>query len=272
MTSHSRAFAWHAATGFAIGLAGAAAIEGVLVASSQQPQLLTREMLQSLMARALLYGTPLAMLPALWYARTRDSVPSVGNGMLAAALGIVLTLIVAGWVTPIGIRAYNMQTLERVRRNAEDSAKARRATGIPGAGGMVLPRSPLRRTRVPPLQPLTPAQAVARDPAAKTWPDLLRSAEEDPSRARSYRLESRHRLEIAALAGVLAFLGWTLGSLRRSHALHPVMWWGMIWVLTFATAGSRVGTSLVVFGIAAMTLSMLSQTRSTATPASNSTL
>ncbi len=283
--SHSRAFALHAVTGFAVGLAGAAAIEGVLIVSSQQAEPVSREMLQSLMARALLYGTPLAMLPALWYARTRDGLPSASLGMVAGAIGILLTLLVAGWVTPIGIRAYNLQTLERVRRNVEESARVRRtagsigspgSTGSPGSPGSPgsrgstgssLPRPPQRRTLVPPLRPLTPAQAVAADPTAKTWPDLLRSAEEDPSRARSYQLESRNRLEIAALAGVLAFLGWTLGSLHRSHALHPVMWWGMIWLLTLATAGSRVGTSLVVFGIAAMTLSMVSRTPAAASPA-----
>ena len=102
------------------------------------------------------------------------------------------------------------------------------------------------------------------DATTKTWPDLIVSAQIDADRAGLYRVESRRRAELAALAGVLAFLGWTLSSLGR-HALHPVMWWAATWLLTVRTPGVTAGTSLVMFGVAALTLAMMSRAASGST-------
>lgn len=273
MTSGSAAFTGRAFVAFLIGLAAATVIECVLrlplfhpnTAAALGTQLqgsapMSAAMVQWAVAKGLLVGTPLSLLPALWYARTRGPQAPPHAGLLTGALGVLLTALIIGWVVPAGTRAYTLETLQRARRIIEENGRARRPSGV----APVAP-SP-RRGRMPPLRPMMPDQALAADAASKTWPDLVASARVDPERASLYRLEARRRTELAALAGVLAFLGWTLGSLGLAHALHPVMWWLMAWLVTFRMGGVATGTSLVVFTVAAVSMRMLSPTTGSDAP------
>ncbi|OFV90550.1 MAG: hypothetical protein A3G76_07450 [Acidobacteria bacterium RIFCSPLOWO2_12_FULL_65_11] len=253
MKSESTAFIGRALVSFFIALLGATALECVIRLSSRGAVPITAAMIEWAVSRGVIFGVPLAMLPALWYARTGARQPLARHGVQAALLGVLLTIAVVGWVAPVGMRAYNLERIQRIRRTLEENTRARRSAEV------AIPRPPARRAGAPPaLRPMTPEEAVAVDATTKTWPDLILSARVDADRARLYRLESRRRAELAALAGVLAFLGWTLSSLGR-HALHPVMWWAATWLLTVRTPGVTAGTSLVMFGVAAVTLAMMSR-------------
>jgi hypothetical protein len=253
MKSESAACFGRAFLGFGLGLAGAIAIECAIRLSSRGSAPITPAMIQWMIARGALLGTPLAMLPALWYARSGARPPAVRTGVQAAALGVLLTAIVGGWVAPMAMRAYSLEQIHRARQALDDAARAR-----PSAPLTTPESGPTRRGAAPSVRPMTPEQAVAVNRATKTWPDLLLSARTDAERAAGYRLESRRRAELTGLAAVLAFLGWTLSRLGR-HALHPVMWWAATWLLTVRTPGVTPGVSLVIFAVAAIVLAMMSR-------------
>jgi hypothetical protein len=258
--SESAAFAGRALVGFLIALVGATALECAIRLSSRGAVPPTVAMVEWAVSRGMLFGAPLAMLPALWYARTGARQPSARHGTQTALLGVLLMIAIVGWIAPVGMRAYNLERIERIRRAVEDNSRASRSTQFAVSG------APVRRGGAPPVRPMTSEQAVAVDSATKTWPDLIVSAQIDAVRAPLYRLESRRRAEFVALALVLAFLGWTLSSLGR-HALHPVMWWAATWLLTARTPGVTAGTSLVMFGVAAITLGMMSRAAGGSNPA-----
>src|SRR5258705_2306601 len=245
--SESLAFAGRALLGFLIALAGATALECAIRLSSRGAVPITAALVWWSVSRGVLFGAPLAMLPALWYARTGAQQPSARHGTQAALLGVLLTVAIVGWMAPVGMRAYNLERIERVRHAMEENSRGRRSTEF------AVPSAPVRRGAAQPLRPMTPEQSVAVDSATKTWPDLMVSAQADALRAPLYRQESRRRLELVALSLVLAFFGWTLSSLGR-HALHPVMWWAATWLLTVRTPGVTPGASLRMFGRAALTL------------------
>ncbi|MGB7218096.1 MAG: hypothetical protein WBD07_04745 [Vicinamibacterales bacterium] len=261
MKSESMAFVGRAIVGFLIALVGATALECAIRLSSRGAVPISAAMVEWAVSRGVLFGAPLAMLPALWYARTGARRPLARHGFQTALLGVLLTMGVVGWAAPIGMRAYNLERIQRVRRTMDDNARARRSTefGIPGT-------PTVRRGGAPPLRPMTPEEAVAVDATTKTWPDLIVSARTDVDRRGLYSSESRRRAEFVALSAVLAFLGWTLSSLGR-QALHPVMWWAATWLLTVRTPGITAGASLVMFGVAAITLAMMSRAGDGSNPA-----
>src|SRR5205823_4383793 len=152
----SAAFSGRALVGFLIALIGATALECAIRLSSRGSVPLTTAMVEWAVSRGVLFGAPLAMLPALWYARTGARQPSARHGVQAALPGVLLTVAVVGWVAPVGMRAYNLERIERVRRTMEENSRGRRSTEFAVPAGV-----PVRRAAVQPVRPMTPEQAVA---------------------------------------------------------------------------------------------------------------
>jgi hypothetical protein len=148
----------------------------------------------------LMFGLPLAMLPALLYATRRGAAFTPGAALLAIALGTLLTIASSGWVAPAVVR------LDGIRQHD---------LFVDSVG---------RRYQIPPID-------FDGCPDCQTWPGLIRGAvaplkhrypgypnyvaPEDRGLPAWYRRVVRERLLLIVLAMLAGLAGWWLGTRSR---------------------------------------------------------
>ena len=218
LTPPSTAFLLRAAVAFAAGLGAATIFQLALIPTWPGPPALNWMTFGLTIARGLTLGVPSAILPALMYARRRHTHPRTADGFKIGGIAVLLTILVFGWLSPLGSRAYGMKVI----------TLARLAGRQPGPG-----------------QTWRPELAINASPASKTWPELVRASRGTSAYAPIYQRESAQRAAFVVLAIVLAVAGWPLGGIVP----EPPLWNALSWCAfpLFLTQGTNLRMTVALF-------------------------
>ena len=193
---------------------------------------------------------PLAMLPLMMRLRRQLTMRHAAQ---AIAAGAVISIVVAGWLTPLAQSDFASDRL--------DEAMYQRSVANDRAGRPTYPWSALRALR--------PTTAEERAEQRRRWrsdPRYL-AAEAERTRPR-WNLAT---FRIGALTVALGALGWTLAGIGRTRAIDGAAWWVLSLLLILLAdgrivywinnAGIRLGrapawTPLAVFGTAALLIAI----------------
>lgn len=191
---------------------------------------------------ALPLAVPLAMLPIMMLMRGTNRVSARAAAIVVIAGGL-LTLVTAGWLTPLSRGDVRDGLYEEIeRRNITAASQAR---------------------------PETPDQRAKRREAFRN--DPLHIANQANQRRPRW---NRPTFMMAALSVALGALGWALGGLGRTRPIHAAGWWALTWlaVMVFDNRAGywvdggmvRLGQApywlpLAVFATAALALSIASR-------------
>lgn len=194
-------------------------------------------------------AVPLSMLPIMMLMRGAGRVNARAATMVVLAGGL-LTLVTTGILTPLSRGDVRDSLYEEIdRRNITAAEQAR---------------------------PETPEQRAKRREAYRNDPRYI-EYQANLTRPRW----NRSTFMTAALGITLGVLGWALGGLGRTRAIHAAGWWAFIWLALMVLDGRarywvnggvvQLGQApywapLAVFATAALTLSIASRrTRHTST-------
>jgi hypothetical protein len=231
MSRESSAFRHRAAAAFGLAIAATAALEWLLIHTSSTVRDFVMHNITYLWLSAhsgtvtLRFGVPLAMFPAMAYARNVHERRAPAAGIATIAVGTLLTIASSGWLAPAVEHRQLIQEHEDFVR---------------GTHGRIY------------TLPLD--HKLATSPMAKPWPALIRGAfEAAPHRFPGYPWydaledeaahdghwwEIRERVFITALGVLVAFSGWTLGGRGLATRGLTIGW---LSVSAIATEGQRAG-------------------------------
>lgn len=187
-------------------------------------------------------AVPLAMLPIMMLVRGAGRVSARAATIVVLAGGL-LTLVTAGWLTPLSRGDVRDSLYEEIaRRNVRAADQAR---------------------------PETPDQRAKRREAYRSDRRYV-EYQADLTRPRW----NRSTFMTAALGIALGALGWALGGLGRTRPIHAAGWWALTWLAVMILDGRaqywvnggvvQLGRApywapLAVFATAALTLSIASR-------------
>jgi hypothetical protein len=223
----SATFSMRAGVAFASTLGAATIFQFALIPLWPMPIALNWTPLGLMVARGLTLGVPMATLTTIMYARAKQHHSRAADGFKTGLAGVLLTLVVVGWISPLGTRAYGMHLVSQLRLPTQSVAGR---------------------------ESFHPERAVDASPAVKTWPELARAARGASVYALNYQRESRQRVELVILSIVLAFAGWTLGRLRPELALSRSM--GCCVLALLVTQTSNIGTAIAMFALGTVLLNV----------------
>lgn len=245
LSPDSREFHWTAATAFLAAVAATASGEYLLFQTSAAAHRLAMHvpyLYWSYVSTSatLEFGVPLAMFPALFYARARCGRPAAAVGLTTCAAAMLLTLASTGWLAPAvarqrSIRSHN----EYVRRTAG-------------------------RLYIDPLE-----WTLDRSPWSKSWPALVGGAlrrepvrrypeypwnvaEVDVMLPRVHRQEILNRLFLVGIGLLAAILGWIVGVRYTANRMLASAWWISAWIVTIG--GESIGRLVPLAAFVAMLL------------------
>jgi hypothetical protein len=220
-----RIFSMRVGAAFAATLGAATIFQFALIPLWPMPIALNWTPFGLMVARGLTLGVPMATLTTIMYARAKQPHSRAADAFKTGLAGVLLTLVVVGWISPLGTRAYGMHLVSQLRLPTQSVAGR---------------------------ESFHPERAVDANPGAKTWPELARAARGASVWAQNYQRESGRRAELVILSIVLAFAGWTLGRLRPELALSRSM--GCCVLALLVTQTSNSGTAITMFALSTVLL------------------
>jgi hypothetical protein len=242
VSRESSEFRHRAAAAFVLAVAATAALEWLVIHTNSTVRNLVMRNIKYLWLSAhsgtvtLRYGVPLAMFPAMAYARTWGKHRAPAADVATIAVGTLLTIASSGWLAPAVER-------RQLIREHEDFVR--------GTHGRIY------------TLPLD--VKLATSPMARSWPALIRGAVEaaphrfpgypwydaleDKSAHDDHWWEIRERVFITVIGVLVAWLGWTLGAHGVASPALTIGWW--LVVSAIATEGQRGGLLLPLVGIVA---------------------
>jgi hypothetical protein len=231
LSPESRAFHSAAATAFLVSVGATATIEYLLFETSAAVHRLARYVSYLYWSylsttTTLEFGVPLAMFPALLFARARNGRPVAAAGLTTCAAAMLLTVASTSWLAPVVAR-------QRIIRSHGEYVRA--------TGG---------RLYVDRLE-----WALDRAPEAKSWPALVRGARRRPVHRypgyphyvapgdailpHAHRQAIKNRLFLAALGLLAGILGWIAGGRYALTPTSGLAWWMSAWIVTIG--GGSIG-------------------------------
>jgi hypothetical protein len=234
----SRAFHSMAATAFLVAVGVTASIEYLLFetnAAIHRLAMYVPYLYWSYLSTTttLEFGVPLAMFPALLFARAQSGRPAAAS-LTTCAAAMLLTLASTSWLAPTVAR----------QRTIRSHGEYVRATG--------------GRLYIDPLE-----WALDRSPESKSWPALVRGARRGPVHRypgyphyvapgdamlpHAHRQEILNRLFLAALGLLAAILGWIVGAHYALTRMSGLAWWMSAWIVTVGGASIGRLVSLAAF-------------------------
>jgi hypothetical protein len=256
LSPDSRAFHWTAATAFLVAVVATASSEYLLFQTSVAVRRLAMRvpyLYWSYLSTSttLEFGVPLAMFPALLYARARSGRPVAAAALTTCAAAMLLTLASTGWLAPAVAR-------QRIIRSHNEYVRVT-------AGHLYT--DPLDWT-------------LDRSPWSKSWPALIRGAlrrgpvhrysefpwniaDVDVMLPHAHRQEILDRLFLVGLSLLAAILGWIVGARYTVTPMSGLAWWMSAWIVTIG--GESIGrlVPLTTF-VAALLLLLFALRRPTA--------
>jgi hypothetical protein len=196
------------------------------------------------------FGVPLAMLPAVLYARSQiRRRPRAATEWIVCAAATLLTLVSTGWMAPM---------VGRQRIIAGHDAFVLRTGG---------------RFYIDPLD-----WQLDRASWSKSWPSLIRGAlrrepihrypefpwnvaSVDERLPHADREEILSRLILVALGVLASILGWLVGA-DNAVTTSPVAWWIAAWIVTIG--GEPIGRLAPIVAFLAVLLLIVARRHSTA--------
>ncbi len=242
ISPESRAFHAAAATAFLVAMGATASSEYLLFGTSVAVHRLAMHvpyLYWSYLSTTttLEFGVPLAMFPALLYARARSRRSSAAAAFTTCAAAMLLTLASTSWLAPAVAR-------QRTIRSHDEYIRA--------TGG---------RLYIDPLE-----WALDRSPESKSWPALIRGALRGPTHRypgypryvapgdamlpHLHRQEILNRLFLAALGLTAAILGWMVAARYTVTPISGLAWWTSAWIVT--VGGESIGKLVPVLACVAV--------------------